>query len=168
MIYRIAHRAHKFALAIGVPPARSLEVDEYVSCGWIGYTEAVRSYNETVGSFDVYACRRIYGAMLDEGRNTSWFRRAKTDVKVVWLDCCEWNRIERQCVAFEQQLADTEEVAEHYASMLPRRRWTEFFLFCLACGWDQKSIAAMLGVSETHVSLLKKAIKKDWPICRSA
>ncbi|MTI85990.1 MAG: FliA/WhiG family RNA polymerase sigma factor [Firmicutes bacterium] len=61
-------------LSIKLPPCMSKE--DLESCGIIGLMEAIDKYNPDLDiAFEVFAYRRIRGAMYDELRKTNWIPR---------------------------------------------------------------------------------------------
>jgi RNA polymerase sigma factor for flagellar operon FliA len=54
----------------------SVDLDELISYGQLGLVEAVREYDPKRGTpFEGFAWHRIYGAMVDEVRNSRWYTR---------------------------------------------------------------------------------------------
>ncbi len=69
LVHSCAHRLAKSA-------SHAVELDDLVSSGTLGLTQAIESFDPARGlEFSTYAMHRIRGAMLDELRSRDWMTR---------------------------------------------------------------------------------------------
>lgn len=92
---------------LNVKIPRSFDVEDLLSCGFMGLIEAVDKFNPSNGvKFETYASYRIKGAILDQIRKANWLPRSV--FKKIQILMETYQKLEQTGEAFtEQKVAQT-------------------------------------------------------------
>jgi RNA polymerase sigma factor (sigma-70 family) len=141
-------------------------LDEFISAGYMGLVQAEDRFDSARGvKFGTFAARRVQGECLNlvrtVGRHGGWSRYAHEQrVTVCSIDDVTQNQMERYAQA--PPSVDLEAMARRQRcrailrSQPPRMRRV---LQLVAAGWQQKDIAADIGVAPSRITQLMNSVR---------
>jgi RNA polymerase sigma factor (sigma-70 family) len=132
-----------------VPP--SVHIDELKSAAYFGLVDAASRFDPKYKKFSPYASIRIMGAICDFLRELGW--GSKSQYKVLF--CAEEMPMESW---LESKVSENfEEITEN----LNNRDKKVLYWYYIG-GYNMSEVGAKIGVTESRVSQIIKAIKKQY------
>jgi RNA polymerase sigma factor (sigma-70 family) len=168
MVERVAEKVRRKM------PWSILELEDLISYGWIGLIDAAsRFISDRNTSFEVFAVKRVRGAILDAVRALSWGRalnkRIKNgEIEMSMLNIDDLWSIDCDC-GFDNMFADMdkEDIPKETNGIVSRTKLSrreKQVIKMINDGLDREEIADQLGVSReavnTFICLATKKIKK--------
>lgn len=134
----------------------SLEVDNLLSAGYLGYVQALQRFDARFGfKFKTFAEYRIRGAVLDEARREIGDERAKTPRPV------RDHEYDLTWVVDRQGDPAQELDVKLFLASLPISGKGKEILRLRGEGYSMKEIGTRLGCSESRISQIMNGLKRE-------